>query len=182
MYKAIFRFLIAIIIPIIGYTDVHSQALEYRINLSDIFPLHDFELDKSKGLSVVALNEKGEVDANIEGIYTFVINGYIEKVKFNKGIASISKNFEGSNVFYVKHEREINTLRHLYYSIDSFAIRIPLWLFILIPVVLLLFAMFIKRILFILLFVGFISFFLLQGLNWGALISLIKETFQYFGS
>lgn len=182
MNKMVLRFLIAIIIPLLGYADVHSQSMEYRFNLSDLFPIQDFKLEKTNGLTVVATNEKGEIDTKIEGIYTFVVNGFIEKVNFKKGYGSLNNKFEDSNVFYVKHERSTNTLRHLYYSINSFAIRIPLWLFILVPVLFLLFALFIKRILFILLFIGFVTFFLVQGLDISSLISLIKETFQYFGT
>ncbi len=175
-----FSLLLAIIIPFIGISTSFSQGPEYTFNLSDMFPIQDFELGAENGFVVKAIDKEGNIDTNIEGIYTFVINGYIEKVKFSKGVAPISSNFQSSEVFYIKHERQINTLRHLFYSIGSWTVLIPLWLFILIPVLILLLAMFIKRLLFLLIFVAFIVFFLIQGLDFSTFLNLIKDALQNF--
>ncbi len=172
--------IIAIIIPLIGISSAFSQGPEYTFNLSDMFPLHDFELGNDNGLVVKALDKDGNVDTNIEGIYTFVINGYIEKVKFSKGLASISSNFNSSEVFYIKHERQLNTLRHLFYTAGTWTIMIPLWLFLLVPVVILLLAMFIKRLLFLLIFIAFVVFFLMQGLDFSTFINLVKDALLNF--
>jgi hypothetical protein len=180
MNKVKYALLIAIIIPLINSAVAFSQGPEYRFNLSELFPLHDFTVSNTNGLSIDAIDKDGNIDENISGIYTFVINGYIEKLNFEKGSARISSNFNSSEVFYVKHERQLNTLRHLYYTAGSFTIRIPLWLFILVPVLIILLAIFIKRILFFLLFVGFVLFFITQGLDFASFINLVKESFQYF--
>ncbi len=175
-----FSLLLAIIIPFISISTAFSQGPEYTFQLSDMFPLHDFELGNENGLVVKAIDKEGKIDINIEGIYTFVINGYIEKIKFSKGVAPISANFQSSEVFYIKHERQLNTLRHLFYSIGSLTVLIPLWLFILVPVLILLLAMFIKRLLFLLIFVAFIVFFLMQGLDFSTFINLVKDALQNF--
>lgn len=175
-----FSLILAIIIPLIGISSAFSQGPEYTFNLSDMFPIQDFELGSENGLVVKAIDKDGNIDTNIEGIYTFVINGYIEKIKFSKGVATISSNFQSSEVFYVKHERQLNTLRHLFYSIGTWTILIPLWLFLLVPVLILLLAMFIKRILFLLIFVAFVVFFLMQGLDVSTFINLIKDALQNF--
>lgn len=180
MNKVKYSLILAIIIPLFGTSLAFSQGTEYRFNLSDLFPLQDFKVSNENGLQIDAIDKEGNIDKSIEGIYTFVINGYIEKLKFDDGSAKMSANFNSSSVFYVKHERQIDTLRHLYYSLGSWCILIPLWLFILVPVIIILLAMFIKRILFMFLFLGFILFFLLQGLNFDSFINLIKESFQYF--
>jgi hypothetical protein len=172
--------ILAIIIPLIGISSAFSQGPEYTFNLSDMFPIQDFEVGSENGLVVKALDKEGNIDTNIEGIYTFVINGYIEKIKFSKGVAPISSNFQSSEVLYVKHERQLNTLRHLFYSIGSWTILIPLWLFLLVPVLILLLAMFIKRLLFLLIFVAFVVFFLMQGLDISTFINLIKDALQNF--
>lgn len=175
-----FSLIIAIIIPLFGISSAFSQGPEYTFNLSDMFPIHDFELGNENGLVVRAIDKEGNTDTNIEGIYTFVINGYIEKVKFSKGLAPISSNFNSSEVFYLKHERQLNTLRHLFYTVGSWTIMIPLWVFILVPVLILLLAMFIKRLLFLLIFVAFVVFFLMQGLDFSTFINLIKDALQNF--
>lgn len=180
MNKVRYSLLLAIIIPLFGTSLAFSQGPEYRFNLSDLFPLQDFKVSNENGLRIEAIDKEGNIDKNIEGIYTFVINGYIEKLKFDKGSAVMSSNFNSSSVFYVKHERQIDTLQHLYYTIGSWCILIPFWLFILIPVLIIILAMFIKRLLFMLLFIAFIMFFILQGLNFDSFINLIKESFQYF--
>ena len=180
MNKLKYTLILAIIIPLMFSSAAFSQGPEFRFNLSDLFPINDFKVSNVNGLRMVAIDKEGNIDQNIEGIYTFVINGYIEKLKFEKGEASISSNFSSSEVFYVKHERELNTLRHLFYTAGTLTIRIPLWLFILVPVLIVLLAIFIKRILFLLLLVGFVLFFLMQGLDVSAFFNLIKESFQYF--
>jgi hypothetical protein len=180
MNKVKITLLIAIIIPFINLSNGFAQGPEFRFNLSDLFPIQDFKLSADNGLTIDAIDKNGDIDVNIEGIYTFVVNGYIEKLNFKKGRANLNSNFNKSEVFYIKHERQLNTLRHLYYSIAGFAIKIPLWLFILIPVLIILFAVFVKRLLFFLLLIGFILFFITQGLDISAFINLVKESFQYF--
>ncbi len=180
MNRVKYSLLLAIIIPLISTGVAFSQGPEYRFNLSELFPITDFKVSNVNGLSIDAIDKEGNIDQNIGGIYTFVINGYIEKLKFEKGSAALSSNFNSSQVFYVKHERELNTLRHLFYTAGSWTIPIPLWLFILVPVLIIIMAVFIKRLLFMLLFVGFVLFFLTQGLDFTSFINLVKESFQYF--
>lgn len=175
MVKYIYRVLLTIIIPLITGFSASSQQLEYRFNLSEMFPISDFKLENEEGLFVYALKD-GEIDKSIEGIYTFVINGYIENITFKNGKAALTENFHSSEVFYIKHEKQSETLRHLYYSVGTWAIPIPFWLLLIIPLSFILLAMFIKRLLFIILLVGFVLFFVLQGLEFSSFFSLIKES------
>ncbi len=179
MIKFVYRAILTIIIPLITTFSAYSQQLEYRFNLSEMFPIGDFKLEKSDGIQVVAL-KSGETDPSIEGIYTFVINGYIENINFKNGKAKLSDNFSSSEIFYIKHEKQTETLRHLYYSVGTWVVPIPFWLLLIIPITFIVLAMFIKRILFIILLLGFVLFFVLQGLDMGSFYNLIKETIANF--
>ncbi len=169
------RLLLTIIIPLICGFNAFSQQLEYNFSLSEMFPIHDFRLENNNGLKVQVVGNDGNIDKSIEGIYTFVINGYIENVNFKNGEAPLSKNFDSSEIFYIKHEKSNDTIRHLYYAINGWTIPIPFWLLVIVPVMFIVLAMFIKRILFLILLIGFVLFFVLQGMEFGAFISLIKE-------
>lgn len=169
------RLIITIIIPLIYSFSAISQPLEYTFSLAEMFPINEFRLENNDGLKIQVLNKEGAIDTGIEGIYTFVINGYIENVKFKNGEAPISENFDSSEIFYIKHEKSNNVIRHLYYAVNGWAIPIPFWLLLIIPIMFIILAMFIKRILFVILLIGFVLFFLLQGMEFSSFINLIKE-------
>lgn len=172
------RLIISIIIPLIYSFSANSQPLEYTFSLSEMFPIHDFKLENREGLKIQVVNKEGDVDKSIEGIYTFVINGYIENVTFKNGEAALSKNFNSSEIFFIKHEKSSETVSHLYYAINGWTIPIPFWLLLIVPIIFIILAMFIKRILFILLLIGFVLFFVLQGMDLSAFINLIKEAIK----
>ncbi len=176
MNRRMNRVILTIIIPLIYCFNAVSQQREYTFSLSEMFPIGDFRLDNANGYVIQAVTNDDVVDEHIEGIYTFVINGYIENVTFKKGQAPLSKNFQSSDIFYIKHEKNAETLRHLYYSVNSWTIPIPFWMLIIIPILFIVMAMFIKRILFLLLLIGFVLFFILQGMDVSAFINLLKET------
>lgn len=179
MNRRINRLIITIIIPLIYCFNAVSQPLEYTFSLSEMFPITDFRLADNNGFVVQALTKDNQVDTHIEGIYTFVINGYIENINFKQGQASLSNNFKSSEIFYIKHEKSSETLRHLYYAVNSWTIPIPFWMLIIIPFAFIVLALFIKRILFILLLVGFVLFFILQGMDVSAFINLWKESLMH---
>ena len=180
MNRKIFALIISIIIPLIYSFSARGQSLEYNFNLSEMFPIVDFQLDNSTGLAIQAIDKDGDVDTQIEGNYTFVINGFIEKVNFNNGVGKLNSNFSSSEVFYIKHELKSNTLRHLYYAVNGWTIPIPFWVLLIIPVLFIVLAMFVKRILFLLMLIGFVLFFVLQGLDFGAFLNLLKEAMTHF--
>lgn len=182
MNRKIFALIISIIIPLIYSFNASSQSLEYSFNLSEMFPIVDFKLDNSNGLTLQAINKDGNIDSQIEGNYTFVINGFIEKVNFKNGTAKLNSNFSSSEVFYIKHELKSETLRHLYYAVNGWTIPIPFWVLLIIPVLFIVLAMFVKRILFLLMLIGFVLFFVLQGLDLGSFFNLLKEAFTHFVS
>lgn len=176
MNRKIYRIILSIIIPLIYSLNAISQPLEYTFSLSEMFPLNDFRLVKEDVFKIQAINKEGNKEESISGIYTLVVNGYFENVNFVKGEALLSKNFESSEIFYIKHERSSNTIRHLYYSFSNWVIAIPFWLLLLIPLLFLVLAMFIKRILFLILLIGFVLFFVLQGMDMSSFMTLIKES------
>lgn len=176
MNRKLYRIILSIIIPLIYSLNAISQPLEYTFSLSEMFPLSDFRLVKDDAYKIQALNKDGNIEESISGIYTVVINGYIENINFKKGEATLSKNFETSEIFYIKHERSSNTIRHLFYSFSNWVIPIPFWLLLVIPLLFLVLAMFIKRILFLILIIGFVLFFILQGMDLSSFISLLKES------
>lgn len=175
MNRKIYKAFISIIIPLIYGFSAIAQPLEYTFSLAEMFPIEEFKLNNSSGLRIEALNNDGIINSKIEGNYTFIINGYIEKVNFKNGVGELSQNFKSSEVFYIKHEQKAETIRHLYYAINGWAIPIPLWLLLIIPVLFIVLAMFIKRILFLILLIGFVMFFVLQGMDFSAFLNLIKE-------
>ncbi len=171
------RKLLAIIIPLFLVLPVLGQETIY-FSLAEMFPINDFKLEReanqAKNLYVIALKDDGQINQSIEGKYEFVINGFIEKLNFDKGKAIIPEEI-GASVLYVKHETLNNHIYHLYYLFAGVIISIPLWLLIIIPILIVLIALFLKRIIFLLLFVLFVFFFLFQGIDFSAFMNLMKE-------
>lgn len=176
--RNIFR-IIAIIIPFLVSTELHAQK-EIYINLSDIFPLNDFELKSETGLKVQALQKNGMIDKSIEGKYKFIINGYIEKLDFSNGIASVPANVSESAVLYIKHEKSTETVHHLYYQIAGLVIEIPFYILWVLPLLIIVVALVIKRIILLFLIIVVIVFFIAQGLGLSDYFELIKESIFRF--
>ena len=170
---------IAIIVPFLCISTAQAQK-DYYFSLSEIFPIQDFQLQKNSQYEIVALNKQGEPDRWIEGIYTFVVNGYIEKINFKSGIAPVKANFEEQAVLYIKHEVEgKSSIQHVFYTFSGNTFRIPFWVFIVIPILFIILAIAIKRIIVLLLIGLFIAFFLVQGLNWDAFVEIWKMSMEW---
>lgn len=172
--KYIIRY-IAIIIPFLVSLNAQAQK-EVFINLSDIFPLHDFELSNENSLKVLALSKNGTIDKSIEGKYKFVINGYIEKIDFINGEATIPANVAESSILYLKHEKSTGEIHHLYYQVAGYVFQIPFYILWLIPLIIIALALIIKRIILMFLVIGVIVFFVAQGLALSDYFSLIQES------
>lgn len=167
--------IIAIIIPFLFSTDLYAQK-EIYINLSDIFPLNDFQLTNESGLKVQTIQKNGEIDKSIEGKYKFVINGYIEKLDFTNGEAFLPSNISNSAVLYIKHEKSTETIQHLYYQIGGFVLEIPFYVLWVLPLLIIIIALVIKRIIMLFLIIAVIVFFVAQGLGLSDYFELIKES------
>lgn len=166
---------IAIIVPFFVLTAAFGQKDIY-FNLSELFPLADFSIEKGSNYTIVALNKDGQTDQEIEGFYKFSINGYIEDVKFYRGRAALKSNFSDSPVLYVKHEREGKaSLEHLFYSYGSTTVRIPFWTLLIIPILIIVLAIIVKRLIVLILLIGFVLFFVMQGMDLDAFVQLIKD-------
>ncbi len=167
--------IVAIIIPFLFSTELYAQK-EIYFNLSDIFPLNDFTLSNENGLKVQSLQKNGQIDKSIEGKYKFVINGFLEKLDFRNGEASLPANVAESSVLYIKHEKSTETIHHLYYQIAGFVIEIPFYVLWLLPLLIIIIALIIKRIIMLFLIIAVIVFFVAQGLDLSDYFVLIKES------
>jgi hypothetical protein len=167
--------ILAIIIPFLFTSELYAQK-EVYINLSDIFPLNDFKLSNEGSLKVQSLLKNGQIDESIEGKYKFVINGYIEKLDFKNGEASLPTNISESSVLYIKHEKSTETVQHLYYQIAGFVFEIPFYILWLLPLLIIIIALVIKRIIMLFLIIAVIVFFVAQGLGLSDYFELIKES------
>lgn len=151
-------------------------------NLSELFPIHDFELAKSTvngqtQLRIEAIQADENLDKSIEGKYEFVINGFVEKVDFKNGIAALPAEMN-SDILFLKHEAANNSIYHLYYVLAGFVIPIPLWLLIIIPLFIVIVALLIKRIIMLLLIVLFVLFIMSQGIDFSSFINLMTSAYH----
>lgn len=174
------RVLSAIIIPLFILGTAFAQDDIY-FNLKDLGVVHDFRLesdiDGDERLSVSALTREGAVDQQLEGTYTFVINGYIEKLNFDKGVATWNREIDNHTFLYMKYEGKSSTIYHLYYTQGAWVLSIPLFLVILIPFLLILLtAVFRKLILMIIFLAIFVLFFLFNGLDLFSFFNLLKTS------
>ncbi len=167
--------ILAIIIPFLFSTEIYAQK-EIYINLSDIFPLNDFKLSNENGLKVQTIQKNGQIDKSIEGKYKFVINGFIEKLDFTNGQASLPANVAESSILYIKHEKSTETVHHIFYQIAGFVIEIPFYVLWLLPLLIIIIALVIKRIIMLFLIIAVIVFFVAQGLDLSDYFILIKES------
>lgn len=151
-------------------------------NLSELFPIHDFQLTKStengqSKLSIEAIQSDENLDKSIEGKYEFVINGFIEKVDFKNGKAVLPAEMK-SDILFIKHEATNTSIYHLYYILAGFVIPIPLWLLIIIPLIIIILALLIKRIIMLIFIVLFVLFFMTQGIDFSSFVNLMTSAYH----
>jgi hypothetical protein len=115
-------------------------------------------------IAVVATDTANNILENVNGKFSFIMNGFQEPLKFDKGTAFYRHKLDRSSFLYVKHVNDKGTHSILYYIYRSENKLIPIhisWIvLLLIPLLLVLFAYLFKRfiIIAIILFIIFIYF------------------------
>ena len=118
---------------------------------------------------------------NVNGQFSFTINGFEQELSFNKGVAFYSPKIVRSTFLYVKHVNDAGTHGMLYYIYkhsDKLTLLHISWLLLLgIPLLLILFAYLFKRFIIIaaVVFIIFIYFSHHNGLSVGTFFESILD-------
>lgn len=122
-------------------------------------------------VAVVATDSADVVQENVNGIFTFAVNGFEQPLTFNKGVAFYSPKIEKSIFLYLRHNNDAGTHSKLYYIYKSNDKLLPLhiswgWLLV-IPLSLILLGYLFKRfiIIAVIIFLFFLYFNHHNGLN-----------------
>jgi hypothetical protein len=66
-------------------------------------------------IAITATDSAGTILENVDGVFSFTINGFQEQLKFERGTAFYHHKLEKSSFFYVKHINDSGTHSMLYY-------------------------------------------------------------------
>ncbi len=66
-------------------------------------------------VAIVAVDSLDNIRENVEGVFSFTINGFQEEMKFEKGTAFYHRKLDKSAFFFVKHVNDSGTHSMLYY-------------------------------------------------------------------
>lgn len=120
---------------------------------ADSVAINNFEVkDNPFGnnqIAIVATDSLKNTQDNVNGLFTFTINGFEQKLTFNKGVAFYSPKIDKSIFLYVRHVNDNGSHGNLYYVYKHDDKLSPIyisWLILLgIPVLLILLAYMFKR-------------------------------------
>ncbi|WP_419701011.1 hypothetical protein [Mucilaginibacter sp. NFX135] len=100
-------------------------------------------------VAVVATDTAGVIQEDVNGVFTFVMNGFQEQLKFEKGTAFYRHKLDRSSFLYAKHMNDSGTHAILYYIYKHDSKLSPFhisWIFLVaIPLALALLAYMFKR-------------------------------------
>jgi len=115
-------------------------------------------------VAIVATDSLGNIQENVDGVFSFTINGFDEQMQFQKGTAFYRHKLDKSAFFYVKHINDAGTHSALYYIYKTSnklkPIHVSWTLLVIIPLALVLLGYMFKRfiIIAIVIFLIFIYF------------------------
>jgi hypothetical protein len=66
-------------------------------------------------VAIIAVDTAGSILENVNGLFTFSVNGFTEQLTFDKGTAFYRHKIEKSSFVYVRHENDNGTHSMLYY-------------------------------------------------------------------
>ncbi|TWR29389.1 hypothetical protein FPZ43_10580 [Mucilaginibacter pallidiroseus] len=66
-------------------------------------------------VAIIATDTAGNIQENVSGIFTFAINGFTEKMTFDKGTAFYRHKLDKSAFIYARHQNDSGTHSMLYY-------------------------------------------------------------------
>ena len=136
----------------------------------DHFTIAKSELSENE-FAIKATDSAGHVLDDVNGHFTFSINGFDENLVFKRGIANDRRQISNSSFIYVKHENDNGTHATLYYIYRSGSFFIPIhisWIVLLaIPILLIALGYLFKKliILAVIIFVVFVYFNYHHGLG-----------------
>lgn len=91
----------------------HSFAFADKIAINNfVVKENPFAVDE---VAVVATDTAGVIQENVNGVFTFVMNGFTEELKFDKGTAFYRHKLDRSSFLYAKHMNDAGTHAILYY-------------------------------------------------------------------
>ncbi|SDE40841.1 hypothetical protein SAMN05216464_10628 [Mucilaginibacter pineti] len=94
-------------------TAVRSVAFADAIAINHfVIKENPFAVDQ---VAVVATDTAGVTQENVNGLFTFVMNGFDYQLKFEKGVAFYRQKLDRSTFLYAKHVNESGTHSILYY-------------------------------------------------------------------
>ncbi|MDN3549949.1 hypothetical protein [Mucilaginibacter aquaedulcis] len=125
----------------------HSLSLAKSIAIDHfVIKENPFAVDE---VAVVATDTAGVIQEGVNGIFTFVMNGFQEQLRFEKGTAFYRHKLDRSAFLYAKHMNDSGTHAILYYIYKHDSKLSPLhisWmLLVAIPLILVLLAYMFKR-------------------------------------
>lgn len=152
---------------------------------ADIVAINHFEVkDNPFGndqIAIVATDSLKQTMENVNGRFTFTINGFEQELSFNKGVAFYTPKINKSMFLYVKHVNDAGTHGMLYYIYkhsDKLTLLHISWILLLaVPLLLILFAYLFKRFIIIaaIIFIIFIYFNHHNGLSMGTFFESILD-------
>ncbi len=94
-------------------TAAHSFAFADKTAINNfVVKENPFAVDE---VAVVATDTAGVIQENVNGVFTFVMNGFTEELKFDKGTAFYRHKLDRSTFLYAKHMNDSGTHAILYY-------------------------------------------------------------------
>jgi hypothetical protein len=125
----------------------HSFALADSIAINHfVVKENPFGVDQ---VAIIATDSAGVTQENVNGLFTFVMNGFDYQLKFDKGVAFYRQKIDRSTFLYAKHVNESGTHGILYYiykhdsKLSPF--HISVMILVAIPLILVLLAYMFKR-------------------------------------
>ena len=104
--KRIF-FAFVLIIAATGFTFADTIAINHFVIKENPFAKDE--------VAVIAVDTAGTIQENVNGVFTFSLNGFTEQLKFDKGTAFYRRKIEKSSFVYARHENDNGTHSMLYY-------------------------------------------------------------------
>jgi hypothetical protein len=149
-----------IIITIILFSAGHSFASSIGIRH---FVVKDNPFSENE-IAIVATDTANNILENVNGIFSFTVNGFEEQLRFEHGTAFYHHKISKSNFLYIKHTGESGSASMLYYVYKGNNNLIPIhisWMVLLaIPVLLIILGYLFKRFIIfaIIIFLAFLYF------------------------
>jgi len=94
-------------------TVAHSFAVADTVSISHfVVKENPFATDE---VAIIATDSAGVIQENVNGEFTFVMNGFEKQLKFEKGTAFYRDKIDRSTFLYAKHMNDSGTHSNLYY-------------------------------------------------------------------